>query len=171
LNLSFAPELISENVLELFPGFAMARQRIRQTKAGARSHARGGVVLNAVKIFKETVRLLRIDLQLLHSELAEKVGVLGVGLAFTTAAVIFLIVGIVLLFVAAIAALVDYGFSLTVAALVVAAALGVLGMACLWFGLRQLQAKRLMPLNAIRQAERDLESIGREFSLLTRWGE
>ena len=149
----------------------MARQRNRQSKAGARSHARGSVVLNAVKIFKETLRLLRIDLQLLRSELAEKVGVLGVGLAFTTAAVIFLIVGIVLLFVAAIAALVDYGFSLTVAALVVAAALGVLGMACLWFGLRQLQAKRLMPLNAIRQAERDLESIGREFSLLTRWGE
>src|ERR1017187_10898800 len=98
----------------------MARQRNRQSKAGARSHARGGVVLNAVKIFKETLRQLRVDLQLLRSELAEKVGVLGVGLAFTTAAVIFLTAGIVLLLVAAIAALVDYGFSLTVAALMVA---------------------------------------------------
>ena len=149
----------------------MARQRNRQSKAGARSHARGGVVLNAVKIFKETLRLLRIDLQLLRSELAEKMGVLGVGLAFTTAAVIFLITAIVLLFVAAIAALVDYGLSLTVAALIVATALGVLGVACLWFGLRQFQARRLMPLKAIRQVERDLESIGREVSLLTHWGE
>ena len=52
----------------------MARQRIRQSKAGARSHARGSVVLNAVKLFKETLRLLRIDLQLLRSELAEKIG-------------------------------------------------------------------------------------------------
>jgi hypothetical protein len=98
-------------------------------------------------------------------------GVLGVGLAFTTAAVIFLIAAIVLLFVAAIAALVDYGLSLTVAALMVATALGVLGVACLWFGFRQLQARRLMPLKAIRQVERDLESIGREVSLLTHWGE
>jgi len=28
-----------------------------------------------------------------------------------------------------------------------------------------------MPLKAIRQVERDLESIGREVSLLTHWGE
>src|ERR1035438_10815101 len=101
----------------------MARQRIRQSKNGARSHTRGSVVLKGVKIFKETLRLLRIDLQLLRSELAGKMGVLGVGLAFTAAAGICLIAAIVLLFVAAIAALVHYGLSLTVAALMVATAL------------------------------------------------
>jgi uncharacterized membrane protein YqjE len=146
----------------------MARQRISQSKARAPSHARGGVVFTAAKIIKETAILLRIDLQLLRSELAEKVSVIGVGLAFTIGAVIFLIAGIISLFVAAIAALIDYGFSLTVAALMVAAALGVLGMACLWFGRRQLQAKNLVPSKTIHQMQHDLESVGREVSLLTR---
>jgi hypothetical protein len=57
---------------------------------------------------------------------------------------------------------VDYGFSLTVATLIVFAAVLLLGTGCLWFGLRQLQPDNLIPKKTIRQVQKDFESIAPE---------
>jgi uncharacterized membrane protein YccC len=65
----------------------------------------------------------------------------------------------VLLFVVAISALVDAGFGMTIATLLVFGAVLVVGAACLWFGLRQLQPGKLLPNKTIQQVQKDFESI------------
>jgi uncharacterized membrane protein YccC len=75
---------------------------------------------------------------------------------------VLLITAVVLLFVAAISALVDYGIGLTMATLIVFGAVLLFGIGCLWLGLRQLQPSNLMPKKTIEQMQKDFESIAPE---------
>src|SRR5215216_7152533 len=123
---------------------------------------RNGVSSTAVEILKAYVRLIVTEGRLLRTELGEKIGVIGLGVALTAGGGVLLITAVVLLFVAAISALVDYGFSLTIATLIVFGAVLLFGVGCVWFGLRQLQPANLMPRKTIEQVQKDFESIGPE---------
>ena len=123
---------------------------------------RNGLSSTAVEILKAYVRLIVTEGRLLRTELGEKIGLIGLGVALTAGGGVLLITAVVLLFVAAISALVDYGFGLTVATLIVFAAVILLGTGCLWFGLRQLQPDNLIPKKTIRQVQKDFESIAPE---------
>jgi uncharacterized membrane protein YqjE len=120
---------------------------------------RPGVGSTALEIFKTTIRLIITEGRLLRTELGEKIGILGVGVALAAGGAILLITAVVLLFVAAISALMDHGLSLTVATLIVFGAVLLLGVGCLWFGLRQLQPDNLMPKKTIAQVQKDFQSI------------
>src|SRR4051794_21796539 len=91
------------------------------------SQPRQTVPATAVAILKEGTRLVITEGRLLRTELAEKVGVVGIGLVLTVGGALLLMMALIALFVVAIGALVEAGFSLTVAARIVFAALLVLG--------------------------------------------
>jgi putative superfamily III holin-X len=116
----------------------------------------------AMEIFRTTLRLIITEGRLLRTELGEKIGLIGLGLALTVGGGVLLIMAVVLLFVAAISALVSYGFSLTVATLMVFAAVLLVGLLCLWFGLHQLQPSNLMPRKTIQQVQKDFQTIAPE---------
>ena len=121
-----------------------------------------GVASTALNIFKEFVRLIATEFNLLRAELSEKTGVIGLGLGLAAGGALLLMTAIVLLFVAIISALVEHGFSLTAATLIVSAAVLVTGARCLWFGIRQLRAENLMPNKTIAQVQKDFESMSPE---------
>src|SRR6476620_9560855 len=98
----------------------MARARSRQDITPP-----GGVAGTAFDIFKEFLRLVATELRLLRAQLGDKAGILGIGLAAGGA--LLLIAAVVLLSVAVIGALLEYGFGLTVATLIVFAAVLITG--------------------------------------------
>jgi hypothetical protein len=133
--------------------------------ANSRRHhdrPRLAVASTAMEIFRTTLRLIITEGRLLRTELGEKIGLIGLGLALTVGGGVLLIMAVVLLFVAAISALVSYGFSLTVATLMVFAAVLLVGLLCLWFGLHQLQPSNLMPRKTIQQVQKDFQTIAPE---------
>jgi len=115
-----------------------------------------------MEIFRTTIRLIVTEGRLLRTELGEKISLIGLGLALTVGGGVLLIMAVVLLFVAAISALVGSGFSLTVATLMVFAAVLLVGLLCLWFGLHQLQPSNLMPRKTIQQVQKDFQTIAPE---------
>jgi len=115
-----------------------------------------------MEIFRTTIRLIVTEGRLLRTELGEKIGLIGLGLALTVGGGVLLIMAVVLLFVAAISALVSSGFSLTIATLMVFAAVLLVGLFCLWFGLHQLQPSNLMPRKTIQQVQKDFQTIAPE---------
>ena len=121
--------------------------------------AHHGVATTTVEIIKEYVGLLVTEFRLLKAELSEKVGQIGLGVALAIAGTALLIVAIALLVVVAISALVDAGLGLTVATLSVFGFVLVIGLACEWVGLRQLQPRNLLPKKTIEQVQKDFEAI------------
>jgi hypothetical protein len=69
---------------------------------------------------------------------------------------------VVLLFGAAISALMDQGLGLTSATLIIFGLVLVTAAASLWFGIRQLRPQNLMPNKTIAQVQKDFESIAPE---------
>jgi uncharacterized membrane protein YqjE len=134
----------------------MAQARTR------RDDASQGVASTTVDIVKEYVRLVVTEFRLFRAELGEKISQIGLGIAFSAAGLVLLIMAVVLLFVAAISALMDFGLSLTAATLLVFGLVLVLGAGCGWFGIRQLQPENLMPKKTIKQIQKDFESIAPE---------
>jgi uncharacterized membrane protein YqjE len=135
----------------------MARARSRQTGT-----PQTGVAGTAFDIFKEFLRLVGTEFRLLRAELGEKAAVIGLGFGLAAGGALLLIAAVVLLFVAVIGALIEHGFGLTAATLIVFAAVLITGAGCLWFGIRQLRAENLMPNKTIAQVQKDFESISPE---------
>jgi len=133
-----------------------------QARARHNGPSRLGVASTAAQIFKHSIRLMVTEARLLRTELGEKIGIIGLGVGLAAGGGVLLITAVVLLFVAAISALVEYGFSLTIATLIVFGVVLVLGIGCLLFGLRQLQPHNLMPRKTIEQVQKDFESIAPE---------
>lgn len=130
--------------------------------ARARAHhasARANLAATAMAISRTGVRLIVIEARLLRSELREKMGLFGLGVALAAGGGVLLLIAVILLFVAMIGALIGAGFSLAIAALIVFAAALVVGGGCLWLGLRQLRLEKLMPKRTIEQVQKDFESI------------
>lgn len=132
----------------------MVRARNRQDVT-----SQGGVAGTAFGIFREFLRLIATEFRLLRAELGEKAGIIGLGIGLAAGGALLLIAAVVLLFVAVIGALIEYGFGLTAATLIVFAAVLITGVGCLWFGISQLRAENLMPNKTIAQVQKDFEAI------------
>ena len=127
-----------------------------------RDSSQQGVAAITLGIFREVVRLVSTEFRLLRTELGEKIGAIGLGLGLTVGGAVLLILAVVLLFVAAISALMDQGLGLTAATLIVFALVLITGAGSLWFGVRQLRPQNLMPNKTIAQVQKDFESIAPE---------
>ena len=102
------------------------------------------------------------EFRLLRAELREKLGVIGMGLALEPWERCCLALPLVLLLVAAISSLVDQGFGLTAATLIVFGVALFGGVGCLWFGMHHIASQNLLPNKTIAQVQKDFESIAPE---------
>ena len=114
-----------------------------------------GVVDLAGDALKEIATLLQTELQLLRAEISEKLTFTALSAALIGGGALLLMATIVLLLQAAIAGLIDYGFSSPVAILIVAAATLVAGAGLIWFGLNRLSLVRLAPSKTLDQLQKD----------------
>jgi uncharacterized membrane protein YqjE len=121
-----------------------------------------GVATTALGIFKEALRLVGTEFRLLRAEMGEKISIIGIGVGLAVGGGVLLIMAVVLLFVAAISALMDQGLGLTAATLIIFALTLIAGAGCLWFGIRQLRTQNLLPNKTIAQVQKDFESIAPE---------
>jgi hypothetical protein len=114
-----------------------------------------GVVDIAGEALKDVAALLQAELELLRAEISEKLTFTALSVLLIGAGALLLMATIVLLLQAAIAGLVAYGLSMTVAILVVAAATLVVGASLVWFGVNRLSLDRLTPTKTLDQLQKD----------------
>ena len=114
-----------------------------------------GVVDLASEVLKDVAVLLQTELQLLRAEIAEKLTFTALSAALIGVGALLLMATIVLLLQAAIAGLVEYGFSMPIAILMVAAATFLVGGGLVWFGINRLSFDRLAPSKTVEQLEKD----------------
>ena len=110
-------------------------------------------------ILRDIATLLSTELQLLRTEISEKLALTGLAAALIATGALLLLATIVLLLQAAIAGLVAYGFSPAIATLLVAVATLLFGGGLLWFGLSRLSAQNLAPSKTINQFQKDVTII------------
>ena len=132
----------------------MASNEVTSRRRPARN-ADKGVVDLAGDALKEVATLLQTELQLLRAEVLEKLTFTALSAALVGAGALLLMVTIVLLLQAAIAGLVSYGFSWSVASLIVAAAAFLVGAGLIWLGLHRLSLVRLAPSKTLNQLQKD----------------
>jgi hypothetical protein len=106
-------------------------------------------------LLKELSTLVRSEIRLARSELSEKITLLGLSIGLIAGGAVLLMAALVLLLQAAVTALIAQGFSPTVATLIVAGVVLVIGIALLWVGITRLQAKNLALKKTAEQLERD----------------
>jgi len=107
-------------------------------------------------LLKELTTLLRSEIRLARSEFSEKVTLLGLSLSLIAVGAVLLLAALFLLLQAAVAGLIGQGFSPTVATLIVAATVLLIGIVLLWIGLNRLQAKNLALKRTSEQLQRDV---------------
>ena len=107
-------------------------------------------------LLKELTTLLRSEIRLARTEFSEKISLLGVSLGLVAVGAFLLLAALFLLLQSAVAALIGFGFSPAVATLIVAAAVLVIGIGLLWFGLNRLHAKNLALKKTSGQLQRDV---------------
>ena len=107
-------------------------------------------------LVRQVTDLIRSEGQLARAELSEKVEKLtGAGIMIGVGAVL-LLPALVILLQAAVAALIEAGWSQGLAALVVGAAAIALGGVLCAIGVQQLKAVSLVPQKTIRQIQEDV---------------
>jgi hypothetical protein len=106
-------------------------------------------------LFSQTTTLLSKEGQLARTEMSEKIGQVGTGLALLVIGAVLLIPALGILLDAAVAALIRRGFEAPVAALIVGGSALALGVILALIGLSRLKAKRLMPTRTIEQWQQD----------------
>ena len=132
----------------------MASDEVVTRRRPARNGDKGVVDL-AGDALKEIATLLQTELQLLRAEISEKLTFTALSAALIGGGALLLMATILLLLQAAIAGLIDYGFSSPVAILIVAAATLVAGGGLIWFGLNRLSLARLAPSKTLDQLQKD----------------
>ncbi|QLH70411.1 phage holin family protein [Rhodopseudomonas palustris] len=110
--------------------------------------------------FTQFAKLVSNEFDLARAEISEKFGQIGRAAAMIGAGAVILIPGLILLLMAAVAALVEHGFSQSVAYLIVGACTTGLAAALIAFGANRLSPETLKPEMTIEQLQRDKEAAG-----------
>jgi hypothetical protein len=118
--------------------------------------ARKGIADLAGDVLRDVADLFRAELQLLHAEVSEKVTFTAQSLCIIAAGAIFLVVTVLLLLQAAVAELVAYGVSWSLASLIVAGLTFILGGGLTWYGLNRLSLDHIAPSKTINQLQKDV---------------
>jgi predicted membrane metal-binding protein len=124
----------------------------KSDQAIAKEHRLSAIATDALK---DLATLFQTELQLLRTEISEKLTLSGLSVALIAAGALMLAATIVLLLQAAIAALVAFNFSLTMAILIVATMTLIVGAALVWVGIKGLGFSDLVPKKTIKQLNKD----------------
>lgn len=131
-------------------------ERMSARRLPGRANGKSVVDL-AGDVLADMASLLQTELQLLRAEISEKINFTAVSGALIAAGALLLMTTIVLLTQAAVAGLVEYGIPWPAAILIVAAATGILGGACVWLGLNRLSLERLAPSKTLGELQKDID--------------
>lgn len=104
---------------------------------------------------REFTTMIRKDFLLARTEMSEKVSMIGGAIATVVVGAVFLIAAAMLLFQAAVDALIAQGFSELVATLLVGIAALILGAILTWVGVRRLNPENLAPNKTFEQLQRE----------------
>lgn len=110
--------------------------------------------------FTQFAKLISNEFELARAEMSDKLGQVGRAAAMIGAGAVILIPGLVVLLMAAAAALVEHGFSSSVAYLIVGGCTTGIGAALIGFGANRLSPETLKPEMTIEQLQRDKEAAG-----------
>jgi hypothetical protein len=119
---------------------------------------RKGILAVAGAAWNDLGDLVQAELQLLRTEISEKIKLTVLSASLIGSGIILLIATLVLLLQAAIGALVVLGLSWLTAILALAAATLVLGGGLVWFGYNNL-TQRLMPARTVGQIQKDVKTL------------
>lgn len=106
-------------------------------------------------LVKEFTALFQSEIRLARAEVSDKIALVGVALALMVTGAVFIMAALVLVLQAAVAVLIDQGFTPPAAILIVAGSAVVLGLVLLWAGYSQLRARNLAPKRTVEQLQRD----------------
>lgn len=115
----------------------------------------------AGKVLNEVTKLLRTELKLFRAEIFEKLTFTALSIALLAAGAFLLLATLILLLQAGVAGLVDYGFSWSVAFLIVAGLTLLIGATLVWLGVNGLGAQQLAPSKTINQLQKDASIVQR----------
>lgn len=104
---------------------------------------------------REFTTMIRKDFLLARTEMSEKASMVGGAIAMIAVGAVFLIAAAMLLFQAAVDALVAQGFSELAATLLVGVAALILGAILTWIGVRRLNPENLAPNKTFEQLQRE----------------
>jgi putative superfamily III holin-X len=120
--------------------------------------SRKGILAIAGAAWNDLGDLIQAELQLLRTEISEKIKLTVLSASLIGSGVILLVATLVLLLQAAIGALVALGLSWLTAILVLAATTLVLGGGLVWIGYNNL-TQRLMPARTMGQIQKDVKTL------------
>jgi uncharacterized membrane protein YqjE len=106
-------------------------------------------------LFAQMTTLLRKESQLARVELSEKMSQIATALALVVGGAVLLIPALVVLLNAAVAALVESGFTASASALIVGGITLVIGAILVTIGVKSIKAGNLVPDRTIHQFQRD----------------
>lgn len=110
--------------------------------------------------FTQFAKLVSNEFELARAEISDKFGQIGRAVALIGAGAVILIPGLVVLLMAGAAALVEHGFSSSIAYLIVGGCTTGLAALLIAFGANRLSPEALKPEMTIEQLQRDKEAAG-----------
>jgi len=102
-------------------------------------------------LVSQSQQLLRVELSLVRAELGERGSQLATSLTALAAGLVLLLAGLGLILAAVGLLLMRFGVPADLAFFIVAVAVIVSGLACVWSGVRGLKPARLVPSRSISQ--------------------
>ena len=107
-------------------------------------------------LFHQTTTLIRNESQLARAELSEKIDKLIGAVIIVGLGAVLLLPALVILFEAAVAALIQGGMRPALAALIVGGVTLIIGIALFFAGLNRLKALNFVPNKTLRQLQQDV---------------
>lgn len=107
------------------------------------------------ELIREVVTLLRGEVRLAGAEVSAKISSLGTALGLLIGAAVLAMAALVIFLEAAVAGLIDRGFTPTAATLIVGVVVLIVAAILLMIGLSRLKARHLTPNRTIEQLQRD----------------
>ncbi len=106
-------------------------------------------------LLREFTSLFRQEMRLAKAEVSEKITMAAIGVGLVVGGALLLMVALILLLQAAVVLLIDQGFSLLGATLIVAGGTFLIGAILLWVGIGRLKVRNLTPKRTVGQLQRD----------------
>jgi len=126
-------------------------------EAEMRATARERSVMDLFRdLLNQLTALLRIEGQLVRTELSEKLGEAARGMGLMVGGAVLLIPALVILLGAAVAALVNAGYESHWAALLVGGVALIIGVLLAYAGVRSMRVDNLKPTRTIENLQRDM---------------
>lgn len=123
------------------------------------SPERAGLADSAFGALHHMIRITKLEWQLVKHDLSDSMSKIVMGVAFIIGAVIFALIGLFILAAAAVAALVEMGFSVALSALAVGGALFVIALILAFVARASFRKMGDLPKRSFDNIQRDFQAV------------